>query len=66
MPLLKAQHLIGFVPQAMQELQELIQLLLSPKIIWQTLIIHLSQVQVAINQVLLGNQLVQDHIIRGQ
>ena len=66
MPLLKAQHLTGFVPQAMQELQELIQLLLSPKIIWQILIIHLSQVQVAINQVLLGNQLVQDHIIRGQ
>jgi len=66
MPLLKAQHLIGFVPQAMQELQELIQLLLSHKIIWQMLIIHLSQVKVAINQVLLGNQLVQDHIIRGQ
>ena len=66
MPLLKAQHLIGFVPQAMQELQELIQLLLSLKIIWQILIILLSQVLVAINQVLLGNQLVQDHIIRGQ
>ena len=66
MPLLKAQHLIGFVPQAMQELQELIQLLLSLKIIWQILIIHLSQVQVAINQVLLGNQQVQDHIIRVQ
>ena len=66
MPLLKAQHLIGFVPQAMQELQELIQLLLSLKIIWQILIILLSQVLVAINQVLLGNQLVQDHIIRAQ
>ena len=66
MPLLKAQHQIGFVPQAMQELQELIQLLLSLKIIWQILIILLSQVLVAINQVLLENQLDQDHIIRGQ
>ena len=66
MPLLKAQHLTGFVPQAMQELRELIQLLFRPKIIWQILIILLSQVLVAINQVLLENQLDQDHIIRGQ
>ena len=41
MPLLKAQHLIEFVPQAMREPRELMRLLLSLKKLWLIQIILL-------------------------